>query len=256
MTGRPSTRRAPVTRFPLIRSHVLLGASGDLAAADAECAARLSGELIAASSTQMPDDLLMDAPASAPEFASAATRATAIAATSRDRLRAPRAFAARSDRRAGAGAPRAAAAPQGATMSGPRVDYDFAVLRVVPRVHLGAFVNVGVVLHARTLEFLALRVVTDERSSRRTFPASTPICSPATCARARRSAPATRRRGRWRSPRRPSASTGSPRRAPTCCRAHPCTKGSAMIRGARWIVCSRSTSPCGILTRPDVTLLA
>ena len=48
-------------------------------------------------------------------------------------------------------------------MSGPRVDYDFAVLRVVPRVHLGAFVNVGVVVHARTLEFLALRVVTDEQ---------------------------------------------------------------------------------------------
>ena len=44
---------------------------------------------------------------------------------------------------------------------GARVDYDFAVLRVVPRVHLGAFVNVGVVLHARTAEFLALRTVTD-----------------------------------------------------------------------------------------------
>ena len=42
------------------------------------------------------------------------------------------------------------------------VDYDFAVLRVVPRVHLGAFVNVGVVVHARTAEFLALRAVTDE----------------------------------------------------------------------------------------------
>jgi hypothetical protein len=41
------------------------------------------------------------------------------------------------------------------------VEYDFAVLRVVPRVHLGAFVNVGVVLHARTAEFLALRVLTD-----------------------------------------------------------------------------------------------
>jgi DUF3037 family protein len=47
-------------------------------------------------------------------------------------------------------------------MSGAsQVDYDFAVLRVVPRVHLGAFVNVGVVLHARTAEFLALRVLTD-----------------------------------------------------------------------------------------------
>ncbi|MEO8625000.1 MAG: DUF3037 domain-containing protein, partial [bacterium] len=31
-------------------------------------------------------------------------------------------------------------------MSRARVDYDFAVLRVVPRVHTGAFVNVGVVL--------------------------------------------------------------------------------------------------------------
>jgi hypothetical protein len=30
-------------------------------------------------------------------------------------------------------------------------------------VHLGAFVNVGVVVHARTAEFLALRAVTDER---------------------------------------------------------------------------------------------
>jgi len=49
-------------------------------------------------------------------------------------------------------------------MSGARVDYDFAVLRVVPRVHLGAFVNVGVVVHARTAEFLALRAITDERS--------------------------------------------------------------------------------------------
>ena len=48
-------------------------------------------------------------------------------------------------------------------MSVATVDYDFAVLRVVPRVHLGAFVNVGVVVHARTAEFLALRAVTDER---------------------------------------------------------------------------------------------
>jgi hypothetical protein len=48
--------------------------------------------------------------------------------------------------------------------------YDFAVLRVVPRVHLGAFVNVGVVVHARTAEFLALRVVTDEQLLRAHVP--------------------------------------------------------------------------------------
>ena len=41
------------------------------------------------------------------------------------------------------------------------VSYDFAILRVVPHVHLGAFVPVGVVLHARTADFLGLRVLTD-----------------------------------------------------------------------------------------------
>jgi hypothetical protein len=56
-------------------------------------------------------------------------------------------------------------------MSGaPLVDYDFAVLRVVPRVHLGAFVNVGVVLHARTAEFLALRALTDPALLRARLP--------------------------------------------------------------------------------------
>jgi hypothetical protein len=42
-----------------------------------------------------------------------------------------------------------------------RTAYDFAVLRVVPHVHLGAFVPVGVMVHARTVGFLGMRVVTD-----------------------------------------------------------------------------------------------
>jgi hypothetical protein len=33
-------------------------------------------------------------------------------------------------------------------------DYDYAIVRVVPRVHLCTFVNIGVVLHARTAGFL------------------------------------------------------------------------------------------------------
>jgi hypothetical protein len=45
---------------------------------------------------------------------------------------------------------------------GDPVDYDWAVLRAVPRVHVGTCVNVGVVLHARTAGFLDLHVVTDE----------------------------------------------------------------------------------------------
>ncbi len=41
------------------------------------------------------------------------------------------------------------------------IAYNFAVLRVVPHVHIGAFVPVGVVLHARTTEFIGARVITD-----------------------------------------------------------------------------------------------
>lgn len=40
-------------------------------------------------------------------------------------------------------------------------DYDYAFVRVVPRVHLGTFVNVGVVLHARTAGFLGVRLYCD-----------------------------------------------------------------------------------------------
>src|SRR5436190_3031573 len=51
-----------------------------------------------------------------------------------------------------------------------RIAYDFAILRVVPRVHLGAFVNVGVVIHARTAEFLALRTITELKTLARLAP--------------------------------------------------------------------------------------
>ena len=57
---------------------------------------------------------------------------------------------------------------------GALVDYDFAVLRVVPRVHTGAFANVGVVMHARTAEFLALRAVSSVDALRRLAPGLDP----------------------------------------------------------------------------------
>ena len=41
------------------------------------------------------------------------------------------------------------------------VSYNFAVLRVVPHVYTGAFAPVGVIVHARTAEFLGMRVITD-----------------------------------------------------------------------------------------------
>lgn len=56
-------------------------------------------------------------------------------------------------------------------MSEPKlVVYSFAVLRAVPHVHLGCFANVGVVLHARTEEFLAMRVIADAERLRRRVP--------------------------------------------------------------------------------------
>jgi hypothetical protein len=41
------------------------------------------------------------------------------------------------------------------------VPYHYALLRVVPHVHLGAFANVGVMMHSRTAEFLGLRLIRD-----------------------------------------------------------------------------------------------
>jgi hypothetical protein len=40
------------------------------------------------------------------------------------------------------------------------VSYDFAVLRAVPHPHIGAFVPVGVVLHARSVDYLGMRSLT------------------------------------------------------------------------------------------------
>jgi hypothetical protein len=47
------------------------------------------------------------------------------------------------------------------TPANAHVAYDFAVLRVVPHVHIGGFTPVGVIVHARTTEFLGMRVLTD-----------------------------------------------------------------------------------------------
>ena len=48
--------------------------------------------------------------------------------------------------------------------------YNFAVIRAVPHPYLGAFVNVGVVLHARTAGFLRARVQSDPEALRRLVP--------------------------------------------------------------------------------------
>jgi hypothetical protein len=82
--------RAP---FPLIRDHVLLAVSGDLEAADAELAGRLSAELIADVLESVPDALLMDR-IGAGDFPTAAAARERYRAYLGKRLRAPRAFVA------------------------------------------------------------------------------------------------------------------------------------------------------------------
>jgi hypothetical protein len=83
-----------VTSFPLIRSHVLLAAAGDIAAADAECAVRLSGGVIEAVLDAVPDELYLDRAGAPAEFASAADARERYRTYLARRLLAPRAFAA------------------------------------------------------------------------------------------------------------------------------------------------------------------
>src|SRR5258708_4984678 len=44
----------------------------------------------------------------------------------------------------------------------PRATYDYALLRVVPRVERGEFVNVGAVLYCRTRRFLRAALAVDD----------------------------------------------------------------------------------------------
>lgn len=48
--------------------------------------------------------------------------------------------------------------------------YNFALLRAVPHVYLGAFANVGVVVHAPTVDYLGIRVLSDPAELRRRVP--------------------------------------------------------------------------------------
>ena len=72
--------------FPLIRSHVLLAAAGDLAAADASSADLLSGNAIADVVATVPDDLLMDPAAGSGDFPSAGAARTRYARYLTERL--------------------------------------------------------------------------------------------------------------------------------------------------------------------------
>ena len=48
--------------------------------------------------------------------------------------------------------------------------YSYAIVRVVPRVERGEFLNVGVVLHSRQLRFLAAKIGFEPERLRAAFP--------------------------------------------------------------------------------------
>ena len=79
------------TPFPLIRDHVLLAHSGDLAEADARLSAVLTDEAVTAVLEAVPDALLVD-PARPGGFATAAEARERYRGYLRTRLEAPRAF--------------------------------------------------------------------------------------------------------------------------------------------------------------------
>ena len=80
------------TPFPLIRSHVLLAQSGDLALADRECADRLAGDVIRDVVAGVPDSLLVDPASGATDFATAAEARARYERYLTTRLAAPRSF--------------------------------------------------------------------------------------------------------------------------------------------------------------------
>jgi hypothetical protein len=80
------------TGFPLIRSHVLLPQSADLAEADRECVALLQGDVIRDVIATVPDSLLVDAASGATDFATADEARARYERYLSTRLAAPRAF--------------------------------------------------------------------------------------------------------------------------------------------------------------------
>jgi hypothetical protein len=80
--------------FPLIRSHVLLARSGDIAAADRRAVELLTGDAIHDVIAAIPDSLLVDAASGATDFATAAEARVRYERYLTIRLEGPRAFVA------------------------------------------------------------------------------------------------------------------------------------------------------------------
>ena len=126
-------------RFPAIRDHVLLPFAGSIAEADARLAPRLDA-----------------------------------AAPARDRRRRPRRLGGpRRLRRPPRRAPRATARASWRRPTVPGSPFQYAMLRVVPRVERGEAFNAGVALFCRPLRYLGARPSSTTRCSPRSPPGAT-----------------------------------------------------------------------------------
>lgn len=134
--------------FPLIKDHVLLSLASALEEADAKLSARLTSTLIDDVVKLIPDAwLLGDAP-----FSSREQQRAAYVEYLLERLAAPRAF-------------------WGRRFVHDHRTYDYAIIRVVPKVEREEFINAGVIVSCPARKFLAARIELDEQRLRALDPA-------------------------------------------------------------------------------------
>jgi hypothetical protein len=140
--------------------HVLLSSVPDVASADEELGPKVIDELVRNAVDDVPAEWLADESG----FASVNGRTSCVAplthrggGTSRDS----------GGLAAGSGSTRVAQWPTclvwGTVMSDQRSLFEYAILRVVPRVERGESMNAGILLYCRSLDYLGSRVLLDRQ---------------------------------------------------------------------------------------------
>jgi hypothetical protein len=110
--------------------------------------------------------------------------------------------------------------------------FEYAVLRVVPRVEREEFLNVGVILFCPAQGFLQAKFELNEARLTAFAPAQLDLAD--LRARLHSAGPRAGRLGSWPSPR---GFAGSRRSAVPSCRPRPCTPAYATMRPPRWRGC-------------------
>ena len=165
--------RAPRDPFPLIKDHVLLRCARRLDAIDETMAAHA--------------DAGRRSPRSSAGFRTRGWRTATAAGDVAQRARRLRALSARAAGGAAAVSSRRPCVPADYT-------YDYAIVRVVPRVERGERINVGVILSCADAEFLDARIELDEAAAARAGSRARPRFDPARASRRFRRLRGRRRR--------------------------------------------------------------